>query len=96
VRKYEMMLVLKPELDDEAVSGVIQRFTDTVRELGGNAQEPEKWGKRKLAYEIAHYSEGFYVVLQFEAEPNVPHELDRMARISEDILRHLLVSKEEE
>ena len=62
---------------------------------GGKVEKAEKWDRRKLAYEINGHKEGNYVVMLFEAEPSLPHELDRQMRISDDVIRHRIFLREE-
>ncbi|WP_027717108.1 30S ribosomal protein S6 [Desulfovirgula thermocuniculi] len=91
MRSYETMYILKPELSEEAVGELVDKFKNLVENHGGEVTKLEKWGKRRLAYEIAHRREGFYVVMQFKAAPEVAQELDRVFRITEDVLRHIIV-----
>ncbi len=94
VRHYELMFVVKPDLDEEALTGVVERFTGIVTERGGLVNNVDRWGKRRLAYEIDDYREGYYVVVDMNCEPAVTNEVTRVMRITDSILRHIIVSKD--
>ncbi len=93
-RTYEVMLVITPEYDEEAVAGVIEKYEKLIVERGGVVDNVNKWGKRKLAYEIQDFTEGVYVVMQFTGDSEICDELDRVFKISGDILRFLIVRDE--
>jgi small subunit ribosomal protein S6 len=95
LRKYEAIYILEAKLDDAKVQGIADRFKAIVEGRGGKVESAGKWDKRKLAYEIKGHKEGNYVVMQFEAEPSLPHELDRQMRISDDVIRHRIYLREE-
>ncbi len=85
------MLIVIPELDEEQVESTIGRFRTIIERTGGEAEDTNHWGKRKLAYEIDHRKDGFYAVLQFTAGERTLIELKRILRVSDDILRHIIV-----
>lgn len=87
-RKYEAFYIVKPELADADVQKIADRFKTVVEEKGGSVEKAGKWDKRKLAYEIKGYKEGNYVLMNFEADAQLPTELNRLMRISDDIIRH--------
>lgn len=90
---YELMFIIDPIFDDEAKKQVIE----TVKEIiaaDGTVKEEDVWGMRKFAYPINKKTEGYYVVLQFEASPQLPKELDRRLKISDYCMRHLIVNKD--
>jgi len=94
VRPYEAVVVLTPTLDsDEAYSGLIARLEKIVTDGGGVVRAVERWGRRRLAYPIERQHDGYYVLLQFDAEPAVTKELDRVLRITDAVLRHLVVRR---
>lgn len=95
VRNYELMYIIKPDLDEEKLSAVIEKFGNIILNGGGEIESTDKWGKRRLAYEIDDYREGFYVLIYFKSEPAVVQEVDRVMKISDDILRFMIISKEE-
>ena len=92
MRKYEAMLILPPEADDKVVQGVADRISQVIEERGGGKiGSVNKWGKRRLAFEIRRHSEGFYVVVEFEAEPEAVKELDRVLALADDVVRFKVV-----
>ncbi|MCL6477926.1 MAG: 30S ribosomal protein S6 [Peptococcaceae bacterium] len=95
MRKYETVFILRPELDEEKTTEAIDKFKALIENNGGEITSLEKWGKRRLAYEIDHTKEGFYVVSKFRSEPAAASELDRVFKISDDILRHIIVREDE-
>ena len=74
---------------------VIEKYKSLIENNGGELATVDKWGKRRLAYEIGDVNEGFYVVSKFNAEPKAANELDRVFKISDDILRHIIVREDE-
>ena len=94
-RKYEALYIVKPDIDDAAVQKIAERFKSVVEDQGGSVERAEKWEKRKLAYEIDKFKEGNYIIMNFEAGANTPAELNRLMRISDDIIRHRIYKIEE-
>ena len=95
VRKYEAFYIVKPEFSDADVQKIADRFKTVVTDHGGTVETAAKWDKRKLAYEINGYKEGTYILMNFEADAQVPKELNRLMRINDDIIRHRLYSQED-
>lgn len=93
MNNYEMIVILKPNLEEELKKDVLQRLYDVIDEYG-KLGEIEDWGNRKLAYEIQKLSEGNYVLINFEAEPSIIKELERRAQITDQIIKYLVVNKE--
>ncbi len=91
MRAYEVLYIIGPELDEEQTNAVIEKFKSLVENNGGEVTKLDKWGKRKLAYEIKHYREGFYVLMEFMGEANTAAELDRVFRITDEILKHMII-----
>jgi small subunit ribosomal protein S6 len=91
LRKYEVMLILPPEADDKVVQGVTDRISQVLEAQGGKVGAVNKWGKRRLAFEIRRQSEGFYIVAEFEAEPETVKELDRVLALVDDVIRFKVV-----
>ncbi len=91
MRKYELIFIIRPDLEEEANEAVIEKFKSLIESLGGEILKLDKWGKRRLAYEVKDFQEGFYVIIWFEAEFKVTTELDRVMKISDDVLRHMIV-----
>jgi len=95
MRNYECMYILKPDLDEEAIQQTIDRYSQIVTDGQGEMVSVDKWGKRRLAYEIKDLFEGYYVLLVFKSEPAVVSELDRVMKISDDMLRFMILNKDE-
>jgi small subunit ribosomal protein S6 len=93
MRPYEVMIILDPTLEDDAVRAEVDRSTELIRSKGGNPGRVERWGKRRLAYEIRRQREGNYVLLEAEAEPSVMADLDRSLQLADKVLRHKVVRR---
>ena len=95
MRAYETMYIIRPELDEEQTNAVIEKFNTLIANNGGEVTKVDKWGKRKLAYEIKKNRDGFYVLMHFNGVPETAAELDRVFRISDDVLKHMTLREEE-
>jgi small subunit ribosomal protein S6 len=87
MRRYELMVILDPDLEERAVSPLIESFLSVVREGNGKVEKVDTWGRRRLAYEIKKKPEGVYSVIDLQAEPAVVKELDRQLNLNESVLR---------
>jgi small subunit ribosomal protein S6 len=87
------MFIVPPEADESVVGGVIDRITKIVSQAGGEVGKVDRWGRRRLAYEIARQSEGYYVVVAFTAEPSVIAELERSLHLADEVLRFKVVQR---
>ncbi|CAN5713348.1 30S ribosomal protein S6 [soil metagenome] len=85
------MLIVIPELDEEQVEGTLSRFRTVIERTGGEVTETNHWGRRKLAYEIDHRADGFYSIMSFTPGERTLVELKRILRVSDDVLRHMVV-----
>ncbi len=94
MNKYELMFILDPAMDDAAKEAAVETVKGIIA-AAGEVGEVDTWGLKKLAYPIQKKSEGYYVVMRFEAKPELPKELDRRLRISDNVMRHIIVSKDE-
>jgi len=92
LRNYELVLIVSPQLDDESFDATIDKYSRFITGKGGTVEDTQRWGKRKLAYPIKHFGEGNYVLFKFRMKPAVSRELEANLRISEEIVRHLLVN----
>ena len=92
---YELMYIVKPELDDEGVQQEIDRVSQLIETNGGKVQKVTPWGKRRLAYSVKDQREGHYVVAEFDLESNRVQEIERVLKISDTVFRHLLVRQNE-
>jgi small subunit ribosomal protein S6 len=91
LRDYELIVIISPEVPEEEIPANLDKISEFISNRGGSVIEVERWGKRKLAYPITHFREGHYVLTRLKLEPGTPAELEANLRISEKILRHLLV-----
>ena len=91
---YEVVYIMDPALGEEAIAAMIEKFK-TLVETQGTVAAIDDWGKRRLAYPINDLMEGYYVLMTFTALPGVPAELDRQFRINENVMRSLIVSKDQ-
>jgi len=91
LRDYELVFIISPQLEGEALDAAVSRVSQFITGKGGVIAAEERWGKRKLAYPVKHFQEGNYVLTRFKMKPAFSKELEANLRISEEILRHLLV-----
>ena len=94
MRRYEVMLILDPSLEDKDVKAAVDRYLTTVTSRGGTVQNVDHWGKRRFAYEIRHINEGYYAVVQLDAEPPAVDELSRVLGLADEVIRHKVVRPE--
>ncbi len=90
MRRYELMLVLRPDLPDDKTAAVIDRVTRTITAGGGQIVKVAPWGRRRLAYDIGHHREGSYHIILFDSPAESIGELERSLLITEELLRHLV------
>jgi small subunit ribosomal protein S6 len=95
MNKYELAVVISAKIDDEARADVLERAKALITRFGGQIGEIEEWGKRKLAYEIQKQTEAYYFFINFDAEPQVPAQLESVMRIMDNVLRYLVLAKDE-
>ncbi len=95
MRDYELVMVLSPEIGDEDVPAAIETINGFVADRGGEVAEVNRWGRRKLAYPIKKHTEGNYVVSQLKLDAQMAAELEASLRLSEQVIRHLLVRAED-
>jgi small subunit ribosomal protein S6 len=89
------MLILPPEADESVVTGALERITRNVSEGGGEVGNVDRWGRRRLAFEIDKQNEGYYVVVQFTADPGAITELERTLHLADEVLRFKVVVRGE-
>ncbi|MBR1868384.1 MAG: 30S ribosomal protein S6 [Clostridia bacterium] len=90
MNKYEALYILDTACADEERDGLIAKFENVVVNSGGVVEKSDKWGVKKLAYPINYKSEGFYVLMSFESDPNAVQELNRVMGISENVMRSMI------
>ena len=90
MRKYEIVFIVK-SLEEEATNSVIEKFEKLIAANGGKIDKEDRWGKKRLAYEIKKEAEGFYVIFYVTCEPACVNECDRVMKITDEILKHMIV-----
>lgn len=93
--QYELMYILKPDLADEAQVAATEKVQNTVEGAGGTVDKTDKWGRRKLAYDINDYGEGFYVVVNFQGTGTIANEITRLLNINDDVVRSIVIRADE-
>lgn len=94
MKKYEIMYIIRPTIEDEAKKALVERFNTILNDNGAEAVETKDWGKRRLAYEINDFRDGYYQIVNVTSTAAAVEEFSRLAKISEDIIRHLVVKAE--
>ena len=94
MNKYETVFIVNPNVDDAGVKALSQKFTDLING-DGKVESVEELGKKKLAYEIQKNSEGIYVLINFEAAPSLIKELERVYRITDEVIKFIVIRKDE-
>ncbi|MBE3556508.1 MAG: 30S ribosomal protein S6 [Firmicutes bacterium] len=94
MRRYEVLYIIRPDRDQEAIVRCAQQMKEVVEQHGGEVEEIKDWGRRRLAYEVDRVHEGQYVLMTFQGETETLEALDRQMKLSEDILRHMITRKE--
>jgi small subunit ribosomal protein S6 len=95
MRKYEVMYIIRPNVDDETKKSVVERFDNVLATNGAEIIESKEWGKRRLAYEINDFRDGYYQLVKIHSNNEAVSEFDRLAKISDDIIRHIVIKEEE-
>jgi len=91
MNKYESLYVIKPTVEEEGIKALVEKFSTLIQQEGGQVENVDEWGKRRLAYPIEDFKEGYYVLMNFSAESAVPQELERNFKITDDIIRYLTI-----
>ena len=94
MNKYELMFILDPAMDDASKEAAVETVKGIIA-TAGEVSDTDVWGLKKLAYPIQKKSEGYYVVMHFNAQPELPKELDRRLKISDSVMRHIIVNLDE-
>lgn len=95
LRNYETMYILKPTLDEDSIDVVTKKVDDQIAGVGGSVDKTEKRGRKRLAYEVKDFKDGYYVLTEFKADPAQIKELERLFKLNDDMIRHLIVRQEE-
>ncbi len=91
MRPYEVMAIFEATTEPTIIQGVLDQALEVIRTTGGNPGAIDRWGKRTFAYEVNHKREGYYVVVEFTAEPGTVAALDRMLGLADEVVRHKVV-----
>lgn len=94
MRAYEIMYIIRPNIEDEARKALIERFDGILTSNGAEVVESKEWGKRRLAYEINDFRDGYYQLVKTNADAAAVEEFSRLAKINEDIIRHMVIKEE--
>jgi small subunit ribosomal protein S6 len=94
MKKYEIMYIIRPTIEDEARKTLVERFNTILLDNGAETAETKDWGKRRLAYEIQDFRDGYYQIAKTFSSADAVQEFSRLAKISEDIIRHLVTKDE--
>ena len=95
MQKYEMLILLRSDMEEEAREAELKKYADIVAAMGGSVEATDKWGVRKIAYPIQYKSDAFFALMTFRAPAPVIKELDRVAGISQDVVRRMITKVEE-
>ncbi len=93
INQYETIFIINPSLEEEQRNELIEKFKSLI-ETSGEVENVDEWGKRRLAYEVNDLNEGYYVYVTFSAETSLPKELERVFKITEDIMRYIVIRRE--
>lgn len=93
LKKYESIFIIDSEVGEETTKALVEKFKSLI-ETSAQLENIDEWGKRKLAYEINDKNEGYYVLANFSSEPSFPAELERVYKITEGILKYIIINKE--
>ncbi|WP_181350750.1 30S ribosomal protein S6 [Thalassobacillus sp. CUG 92003] len=96
MRNYEIMYIIRPDIEEEAKTAVVERFNSVLTNNGAEVTNVEEVGKRRLAYEINDYRDGIYYTIKFKGDSNAINEFDRQAKFTDDIIRHMAVNEDDE
>jgi small subunit ribosomal protein S6 len=91
LRDYELMYIVRPNVAEEELTGATGKVESMIKVLGGEVSERNPWGKRRLAYPIDKYEDGYYIVEKIKLDPTRTRDLEEQLRISDDVIRHILV-----
>jgi len=95
MRDYEVMYIIRPDLEEEAQKELIERFNKILTDNNATVEKVDEMGSRRLAYEIDNYRDGYYVVVNFKGNEEAVNEFDRQAKFSDDVIRHMVVRLDE-
>ncbi len=91
MRAYELMVIVDPDVEDQTIGGIIDGAARQIEQAGGRVANLDRWGRRRLAYEINHKSEGYYAVFEIVAEPSALEGVDRSFHLADEVIRHKII-----
>lgn len=94
MRDYELMCILNPDLEESKIEDIINRLQEIINNNGGELQGTDRWGKRRLAYPIKKFHDGYYIVMNFKGNGALLKELDRIIKLTEESLRHMIIRRD--
>lgn len=96
MKAYEIMYIIRPNIEEEARKGLIERFSTVLTDNGATVDKVDEIGLKSLAYEINDFRDGYYVVIYFDGDERAVNEFDRQAKFTDDIIRHMAVRLDEQ
>lgn len=96
MRKYEIMYIIRPDIEEEAKTALVERFNKILTDNGAEIEKVDEKGKKRLAYEINDYRDGYYILINFSSDDTAINEFDRLAKFSEDIVRHMTIRTDDQ
>jgi small subunit ribosomal protein S6 len=96
MRNYEIMYIIRPDIEEEAKTALIERFNKILTDNGAEIEKVDEKGKKRLAYEINDFRDGYYILINFKGDENAINEFDRQAKYSDDIIRHIAIREEDQ
>jgi len=96
MRQYELAFIISPDLEDEGIKATVEGVQQLIANQGGQVNDVNAWGRRRLAYPIRKKREGYYVVMQLQLPPEAVKEVERNLKLNESILRHLIIRTDED
>lgn len=94
MRKYEVIFIVKP-LEEEPTNAVIEKFSKLIADNGGTIEKEDRWGKKRLAYEIKDCTDGYYCLFYVTCDPACVAEMDRVMKITDELLKHMIIKAED-
>lgn len=95
MRAYETIYILRPDLDEEQTKGMVEKFSSLIQNNGGELVKTETWGKRRLAYEVKDFRDGYYVLYKLKGTAKTVAELERIYKITDEVIRYLIIKEDE-
>ena len=96
LNKYETIYIIKPEVEEQGIKELVEKFNTLIETEGGKVSETQEWGLKRLAYPIQKKEQGYYVLVNFEAKPESIVELERVYKITDSVMKFITIRKDEE